>query len=194
MKNVGEHHDLYLKTDVLLLTDVFENFGKTCMQYYKLDPCDYFTYPGLAWNAMLKMTGIELELMSDVDMFQFIEKGMRGGISYIANRYGSANNKYMRNHKKNEDSKYIMFLDANNLYGWAMSQSLPTGGFIWKDINELQLNSYTEGSEKGLLLEVDLEYPKELHNLHNDYPLAPEKKDCKERRIIQILQNDREEI
>ena len=99
------------------------------MQYYKLDPCHYFTSPGLAWDAMLKMTGVKLELMSDVDMFQFIEKGMRGGISYIANRYGSANNKYMKNHKKNEDSKYIMYLDANNLYGWAMNQSLPTGGF-----------------------------------------------------------------
>ena len=88
MKNLGEYHDLYLKTDVLLLTDVFENFRKTCMQYYKSDPCHYFTSPGLAWDAMLKMTGIKLELMSDVDMFQFIEKGMREGISYIANRYG----------------------------------------------------------------------------------------------------------
>ena len=85
IKTMGEYHDLYLVSDVLLLTDVFENFRKTCMQYYKLDPCHYFTSPGLSWNAMLKMTNIKSELMTDIDMFQFIEKGMRGGVSYITN-------------------------------------------------------------------------------------------------------------
>ena len=97
IKTMGEYHDLYLKSDVLLLADVFESFRKTCLQYYKLDPCDYFTGKGLSWDAMLKMTSIKLELMTDIYMFQFIEKGMRGGISYIANRYGKANNKYMKN-------------------------------------------------------------------------------------------------
>ena len=81
IKTMGEYHDLYLKFDILLLADVFENFRKTCLLYYKLDPCHYFTSPGLSWDAMLKMTYIELELMVDVDMFQFIEKGMRGGVS-----------------------------------------------------------------------------------------------------------------
>ena len=90
---MGEYHDLYLKSDVLLSADVFGNFRKTCMQYYKLDPCHYFTSPGLSWDAMLKMTDIKIELIADVDMFQFIEKGMRGGLSYKANRYGKANNK-----------------------------------------------------------------------------------------------------
>ena len=131
LQSMGEYHNLYLKSDILLLADVFENFRKTCLQYYKLDPCHYFTSPGLSWDAMLKITNIKLELMTDIDMFQFIEKGMRGGISYIANRYGKANNKYMREYDEKAPSKYIMYLDANNLYGWAMSQYLPTGGFKW---------------------------------------------------------------
>ena len=177
-KTMGDYHDYYLASDVLLLSDVFENFRKTCLEYYKLDPCHYFTSPGLSWDAMLKMTDIKLELMTDIDVFQFIEKGLRGGISYIANRYGKANNKYMKKYDEKAPSKYIMYLDANNLYGWAMSQYLPTGGFRWltqKQINNLDISKKKEDSKKGLILEVDLEYPEELHDLHNDYPLAPEK-------------------
>ena len=175
LSSMGGYHDLYLKSDILLLTDVFENFRKACQQYYELDPAHYFTTPGLSWDAMLKMTKTKLELMSDVDMFLFIEKGMRGGISYITNRYGKANNKYMKNYNPEEASKYIMYLDANNLYGWAMSQYLPTGGFKWLTEKEVDLSKFDDESEKGLILEVDLEYPEELHNLHNDYPLAAEK-------------------
>ena len=114
---MGEYHNLYLVSDVLLLTDVFENFRKTCMQYYKLDPCHYFTSLGLSWDAMLKMTNIKLELMTDIDMFQFIEKGMHGRVSYIANRYENANNKYMKECDEKAPSKYIRYLDANNLHG-----------------------------------------------------------------------------
>ena len=171
LKNMGEYHDLYIGSDVLLLTDVFENFGITCMQYYKLDPCHYFMSPGLSWDAMLKMTNIKLELMTDIDMFQF-------GVSYIANRYGKANNKYMKEYDEKAPSKYIMYLDANNLYGWAMSQYLPTGNFKWmsdKEIKQIDLGKYKADGRKGLMLEVDLEYPRELHDMHNDYPVAPEK-------------------
>ena len=178
LKNMGEYHNLYLTSDILLLADVFENFRKTCLEYYKLDPCHYFTSPGLSWDAMLKMTKIKLELITDVDMYQFIEKGLRGGISYIANRYGKANNKYMKEYDEKAPSKYIMYLDANNLYGWAMSQYLPTGDFDWlteQQIEGLDLTKFKEDCKRGLILEVDLEYPKELHDLHNDYPLAPEK-------------------
>ena len=178
LKTMGEYHNLYLESDILLLADVFENFRKICLQYYKLDPCHYFTSPGLSWDAMLKMTNIQLELMTDIDMFQFIEKGSRGGISYIANRYAKANNKYMSEYDENMPSKYIIYLDANNLYGWAMSQYLTTGGFKWlteKQINKINLAQYNEDSNKGLLIEVDLEYPKELHELHNSYPLAAER-------------------
>ena len=178
LNNMGEYHDLYLKSDILLLADVFENFRRTCIQYYKLDPGHYFTSPGLSWDAMLKMTDIQLELMTDIDMFQFIEKGLRGGISSIANRYGKANNKYMKEYDEKAPSKYIMYLDANNLYGWAMSQYLPTGGFRWmteKQIDKIDLAKYKEDSKKGLILEVDLEYNERLHDAHNSYPLGPEK-------------------
>ena len=175
IKTMGEYHDLYLGSDVLLLADVFESFRKTCLQYYKLDPCHYFTSPGLSWDAMLKMNNIKIELMTDIDMFQFIEKGMHGGLSYIANRYRKANNKYMKEYNEKAPSQYIMYLDANNLYSWAMSQYLPTGNFKWmsdKKIKQIDLGKY---KAKGLILEVDLEYPRELHDMHNDYPACPEK-------------------
>ena len=178
LKNMGEYHDLYLKSDVLLLADVFENFRKICMQYYKLDPCHYFTSTGLSWDVMLKITDIKLGIIIDIDMFQFIEKGMRGGVSYIANRYGKANNKYMKEYDEKAPSKYIMYLDADNLYRWTMCQYPLTSGFRWlteKEINKMDLAKYKEDSKKGFILEVDLEYPQELHDLHNDYPLAPEK-------------------
>ena len=178
IKTTGEYHDLYLKRDALLLADVFESFRKTCLQYYKLDPCHYFMSLGLSWDAMLKMNNIKLELMTDVDMFQFIEKGMRDGVSYITNRYGKANNKYMKKYDEKAPSKYIMYLDANNLYGWVMSQYLPTGNFKWmseREVRKIDQGKYGADSKKGLILEVDLEYPQELHDLHNDYPLAPEK-------------------
>ena len=100
-----------IKTDVLLLADAFEKFINTCLDYYGLDTCHYFSSPGLSWNAMLKMTGIELDLISDIDMHLFIEKGMRGGISYISKRHSKANN------KESKESKYITYLEANNLYG-----------------------------------------------------------------------------
>lgn len=178
IETMGEYHDLYLKTDVLLLADVFENFRRACMSSYGLDPCNYYTSPGLAWDAMLKMTKVELELLSDVDMLQFVERGLRGGVSTISHRYGSANNKYMSSHNDLESSRYIMYLDANNLYGWAMNQFLPTGKFRWlsrDEIAEFSVDAYKDTTPRGCILEVDLEYPESLHDLHNGLPLAPEK-------------------
>ena len=125
MNTMGDYHDLYLKIDVLLLADVFEKFINTCLEYYGSDPCHYFSSPGMSWDAILKITGIELEFISDIDMHLFIEKGMRRGISYIAKIQSKANTKYIESYDVNQPSKYIMYLDANNLYGWAMSQYLP---------------------------------------------------------------------
>ena len=187
LQNMGEYiyHDLYLKTDILLLTDVFESFRKTCLTYYKLDPLHYVTSPGLAWDAMLKMTKINLELITDIDMQLFIERGLRGGISYIAHRHAEANNKYMKNYDPDKPSSYIMYLDANNLYAWAMSQPLPYANFRWIDTNYVFIKNKKKllnadgvlPKKKGLgyIYEVDLEYPEELHDLHNDYPCAAEK-------------------
>ena len=136
---MGQYHDLYLKSDVLLSADVFEKFRKTCPRYYKLDPCHYFTSPGLSWDAMLKKTGVELELMLNINTFQFIERGIRGGVSYICERYAKANNKYISDYDPTKPSNYITYLDANNLYGWAMSEDLPTGGFRWVPEDKIDL-------------------------------------------------------
>ena len=114
---MSDYHDLYLTTDVLLLADVFEKFINTCLGYYGLDPCHYFSSPDLSWDAILKMTEIELELISDIDMNLFIEKRMRDGISYIAKRHSNANNKYMKCYDSNKESKYITNLDSINLHG-----------------------------------------------------------------------------
>ena len=124
---MGDYHDHYLKKDVLLLADVFEKFIDTCLKFYKLDPCHYFSSPGLSWDAMLKMTGVKLEKISDIDKNLFIEKRLRGEISYIAKRYAKANNKYMKNYDPAKLSIYKSYLDMNNLYGWTMSDYLPYG-------------------------------------------------------------------
>ena len=147
---MGEYHDLYLKSGILLLSDVFDNFRKTCLSNYGLDPPHYVTSPGLAWKAMLKMTKISLELITDIDMLLFIEKGMRGGISYIAHRHAKANNKYMIHYNKEKKTIYIIYLDANNLYGWAMSKPLPYGNFKWVEQN------FTQTQILGLDISVKL--------------------------------------
>ena len=183
-KSIRDYHNLYLKSDVLLLSDVFENFRKTCLKHYKLDPAHYYTSPGLAWDACLKETGQELQLLHDYDMLMMFERGIRGGITHISKRYAEANNKYMKNYNPGKESTFIQYLDANNLYGWAMSQNLPTHGFKWmKNITKEKVDEILEKANhsmsnlgrKGYIFEVDLEYPPHLWETHNDYPLAPEK-------------------
>ena len=157
----------------MLLADVFEKFIDTCLKFYGLDPCHYFSSPRLSWDAMLKMTGVKFKKTSDIDKYLFIEKGLRGGISYTAKRYAIVNNKYINDYDPKNPSTFITYLDMNNLYGWAMSENLPCGGFKWlKNVDEFGVLSISEKSPIGYFLEVDLEYPDELHELHNDYPLA----------------------
>ena len=192
MKTFKEYLELYNISDVLLLADVFENFRDICLKNYGLDPVYYYTAPGLAWDAMLKMTKINLELLSDVDKLLMIEKGIRGGISIISNRYGKANNKYMKDFNKKELSKYLMYVDANNLYGAAMSEKLPVHSFKWmtnKEIENIFNNRIVQVWEKTpCILEVDLIYPEELHDIHNDYPLCPERVEC-DRGVKKLIPN-----
>ena len=182
METMKDYHKLYNDSDVLLLADVFEHFRDICLKIYGLDPVYYYTAPGLAWDACLKMTGISSELLNDVNMLLMFEKGIRGGISIISNRYGEANNKYMKCFNKNKLSKFLMYLDANNLYGCAMSEKLPTHGFKWLTSGEMEKlfkNLIVQVWEKiPCILEVDLQYPEELHDLHNDYPFCPERVKC----------------
>jgi len=177
-KTLGDYTDLYCRTDVLLLADVFETFRKTCLRQYGLDPAHYYTGPGLSWDALLKHTGVGLELLTDYDQHLFVEKGLRGGISMVSKRYARANNPRVEGYDPKKQSTHLLYLDANNLYGCAMSQALPTGGFRWVDDCDRLQGTITELPADGLegyILEVDLEYPQELHDEHNSYPLAPER-------------------
>ena len=177
---MGDYHDLYVQTDTFLLADVFEKFRDKCIEIYGLDPSYFLSAPGLAWQACLKKTEVKLELITDYDMILMIEKGIRGGICQATHRYAKANNKYMKNYDKSIESSYLMYLDANNLYGWAMSQKLPVNGFKWVNdlsrFNEDFIKNYNENSDIGYFLEVDVEYPKKLFGSHKDLPFLPERK------------------
>ena len=147
---------------------------------YELDPAHFLSLPGLAWQACLKKTNIELELLTDYDMLLMVEEGIRGGICHSIHRYAKANNKYMKIYNNNEESSYIQYLDANNLYGWAMSKKLPVNGFKWIEtgesiINEDFIKNYDENNDKGYIFEVDIKYPKRLHKLHSDLPFLSER-------------------
>ena len=179
LKNLGEYHDLYVQSDTLLLADVFENFRNKCLEVYELDPTHFLSLPGLAWQAFSKKTNVKLELLTDYDMLLIVEEGIRGGICHSIHRHAKANNKYMKNYDESKESSYIQYLDANNLYGWAMSQKLPVNNFKWVEytskINEEFIKNYNENSYKGYILEVDVKYPKKLHDLHSDLPFLPKR-------------------
>ncbi|GET60429.1 uncharacterized protein LOC110250844 [Rhizophagus irregularis DAOM 181602=DAOM 197198] len=184
-KTMQDYHNIYLKTDVLLLADIFQNFREMALKKYGLDPLWYYSTPGFAWDALFFMTGQRLDLITDQDMYMMVEQGLRGGISMVSKRYACANNPGMGEGKWTADKpkSSILYLDANNLYGWAMLQYLPTGNFHWiKEENELsniqrqiESNEIPDDSSEGYILKVKLEYPQALHSQHTDYPLAPER-------------------
>ena len=162
--------------DVILLANVFEAFRGVCTQNYGLDPAHFYTAPGLAWKACLKKTRIRLELLLDPDMLLMSESGIRGGITQSVHRWAKANSPYMgSSYNPNASTKYLQYLDANNLYGWAMSQWLPMGVFRWVEVKPNEIGKLVKCKDKGYLLEVDVRYPKELLNSHNDLPFMCER-------------------
>ncbi|VEN33949.1 unnamed protein product, partial [Callosobruchus maculatus] len=172
-KNIGDYSDIYMKTDILLLADVFEHFRSNAHKTYGLDPAWYYTLPGYTWSCMLKYTQCKLDIMKDVDQLLFIESGIRGGISQCCGRFSKANNHYMTNYDPSQLSKYILYTDINNMYGHSMSDYLPYGGFEWVD-TDIDVTTIPDDSEIGYILSVDILYPKSLHNAHSDFPLCPE--------------------
>ena len=200
---LGDYHDVYLATDVLLLADVFETFRDTCMEHYKLDPAHFYTAPGLAWKAWLKNASVycehddgnggfkrridcdrcpnefKLELLTDIDMLLMFEKGIRGGITQAVKRYSKANNKYMGDlYDSKLRSIYDIYMDLNNQFGKAMTFDLPTHNFKWEKnvekFNAERIAKLVKKGKKGYILEVDVDYPKELHRKHNDFPFLAE--------------------
>ena len=177
--NLGEYRDLYVKLDTALLADIFENFRDKHIETDKLDPAYFLTTPGLSWRAFLKKTGVKLELLTDEDMFLPYENEIRGGMCQVTCNYAEANNKYMKNYDKNKESSFLMYVDANNLYGWVMSKKLPVDSFKWLDdlsmFIEDFIKSYDEEGDVGYLLVVDVEYPIKVRMLYSDLLFSPDR-------------------
>ena len=181
LKNMGELHDLYMETDVLLLADIFENFRDFSIANYGLDPAHFTTAPGLSWSAALLKTKQVLEIPTDPNMHIFFDRGMRGGISFVSFPYAVANNEGMDTYNTSLKRSEIKFYDANNQYGYAMRQPLPTHGFEWVETETMNIEAWkdfimnqTMDQEIGYFFDVDLEYPPHLHDKHDNFPLAPE--------------------
>ena len=173
-----------------MLADVFENFRDKCIEIYGNDPAHFLSAPGLAWQACFKKTKVELELLTNIDILLMVEKGIRGGTCQSIHGYPKANNKYIKNYNKDIISSYLTYLDANNLYVWAMSQKSPVSGFKWVknlyQFNERFIRNYNENSVRGYFLEVDIDYLEKLFNLHKDLPFLPERKKVKDLKIYHI--------
>ena len=171
-----DYHDLYLLTDILLLADVFEKFRNDSLNMYNLEPVSYYTMLGLSWDAALKPSGVELQIINDIDMYQMVESGIRGGISMITTRYAKANCPKMGDmYDANKPTTSLLYLNANSLYPYAMCEPLPVDQFEWER-DDIDITQVADDAEYGYILEFDLHCPVEKHSYFNDYPLAPEKK------------------
>ena len=182
LKNLGELHDLYVEVDVLLLADCFEKFRTFSLKNYKLDPVHFMSAPALSWDSALLHTDVKLEIPTDPDIHMFIDNGIRGGISFVGNPHAKAFNKYITKTNESDENDYLMFFDVNNQYGAAMSEYLPTDGFEWDlTFNDMSVEDQTEfilalkdDDTTGYIFSCDLEYPSNLHDLHDEFPLCPE--------------------
>ena len=180
--NMGEYHDLYVRADTAQLSDVFENFRYLCLEIYGLDPTYFVSAPSLAFEAMLKITKARIELFTDIDMVLMTQKAVRGGLTQVIKKHAIANNKYLPTYDKSKKNVFLQYLDANNLYGYAMSRKLPLDNYQWANVTIFTDNfvkNYDVDSDKGFLLEVDVEYPYKLRVAHEDLPFLPEKKSLK---------------
>jgi len=174
IRTLGEYSDLYLKIDVLLLANIFENFRDRCVASYGFDPAYYYTLLRFTWDAMLKHTGINFELLTDIDMAMFVERDIRGSLSQYSGRYARANNKYMKSYDSSKSSSYPMYFDVNNLYGWAMCHPLPYTDFrCVVDISNFNVMNVALDSPISYILEEDLEYPQDFHDVHADLSFCP---------------------
>ena len=174
IKNLGKYNDFYVQCDTLLFADVFEKFRDKCIEIYELDPAHFLSASRWAWQACLKKTGVKLELLTDYDMLLMVKKGIWGGMCQAIHRYAKENSKYINSYDKSIISSFLMYLDAKNLYGWAIIQKLPVNGFKWvknlSKLNERFIKDYNENSDREYFLEIDAEYPKNLLNSHKDLP------------------------
>lgn len=177
-KSLKDYMLVYLKSDVLLLADCFENYRNLTYDTFQLDPVHFVSSPHLSWHSMLRYTKVELELMIDGQMVSFIEHGIRGGVSAIINKYAKANIMSTDSFNDKLPPSEIAYFDCVNMYGFNLGKRLPLNNFHWltnDEIKNFDVNDISNDSEKGYILEVDLTYPSHLHDLHNDFPLAPEK-------------------
>ena len=178
-KSLGDYHGLYVQSDTLFLADVFENFRNMCIKVYEVDLAHFLSAPGLAWQTCLKKSEVKLELLTDVDILLMVEKGIKGGICHAMHRYAKARNNYMKDYNKDEEEKFLEYLDVNNLYGWGMPEPLPVDGFDRiKDLSKIDedfIKNYDKDSDKGYILKVDVKYPKNLHDLYGGLPFLPER-------------------
>jgi len=194
IESMGDFHDCYVILDTLLLACVFEKHREMCLVNYEIDPVHYITLPSFSFQAMLKMTGVRMELLTCPDMYLFLESGIRGGISVISHRYCKANNPSVADYDPSKPTSYLFYTDANGLYADTMRNPLPLNNFRWLEKDEIDaLNPMLidDNGDNGYILEVDLLYPQELHDRDNDYPLAPERLTLTETQLSPLSQEMR---